>query len=86
MEWDKTQNCVGTLVNTAKITETENVPQFQETTDEDNEDSCTLILAIRTGENREIKTIISMSCFILVGICTIAYVGTEVYARRKENK
>ena len=86
LEWDKTQNCVGTLVNTAKITETENVPQFQETTDEDNEDSCTLILAIRTGENREIKTIISMSCFILVGICTIAYVGTEVYARRKENK
>lgn len=86
LEWDKTQNCVGTLINTAKITETENVPQFQETTNEDNVDSCTLLLAIRTRENRDIKTVISMSCFILAGICTIVYIGTEVYARRKENK
>ena len=55
-----------------------------ETTLKDNVDSCTVILAIKTGENRDIKTIISISCFILAGICTVIYVVTEVITRRKE--
>ena len=86
LQWDKNQNCIGNLINTATITETQNIPQYEETTKEDNKDSCTLILAVRTRENRDIKTIVSISCFVLAGICTAVYVGMEVYARRKENE
>ena len=84
LQWDKNMNCLGNLVNTAKITQTANIPNYGETTLEDNTDSCTIILAIKTGENRDVKTIISISCFILAGICTVIYVVTEVIARRKE--
>lgn len=84
LQWNKNMNCIGNLVNTAKITRTDNIPGFKETTLEDNVDSCTVILAIKTGENRDIKTIISISCFILAGICTVIYVVTEVITRRKE--
>ena len=86
LEWDKTQNTIGNLINTAKLTETQNLPNYQETTKDDNKDSCTLIIAIRTRENRDVKTIISMSCFILAGICTVIYIGNEVCARKKENE
>lgn len=84
LKWNKNMNCIGNLVNIAKITQTDNIPGFEETTLEDNVDSCTIILAIKTGENRDVKTIISISCFILAGICTVIYVITEVIARRKE--
>lgn len=83
LEWDKELKCLGELENIVRITETENIPKYNETTLEDNKDSCTLILAIRTRENRDVKTIISMLCFILAGICSVVYVVTEIYDRKK---
>ena len=84
LEWDTKQKCMGTIENKAQIIETINIPQFKETTTEDNKDSCTVLISIKTGEDRTTKTIISIACYILAGICTIAYIITEVKQRRKD--
>ena len=84
LEWDTNMKCIGDLENVVEIAETENGAGFAETTLQDNKDRCTLILAVRTGENRDIKTIISISCFVLAGICSVIYVGVEVWNRKKK--
>lgn len=84
LEWDTNMKCIGDLENVVEIAETENGAGFAETTLQDNKDRCTLILAVRTGENRDIKTIISISCFVLAGICSVIYIGVEVWNRKKK--
>ena len=80
LEWDASLGIIGTLDNVAKITETQNVPEFGETTLEDNEDSCTVLLTVKTG-GREIA--IAVLCFTLVGICAMVCVKAVVDHRRK---
>lgn len=84
LEWNKDMNCIGSLVNIAEIKYAENMANYAETTLDDNKDSCTLIIAIRTREDRDVKTIISLSCFALAGICSVVYAVLEIRARRKE--
>ena len=84
LEWDRNMKFIGNLENIARISDTSNIPGFDETSLEDNQDSCLMILSIKTGENRSVKTIVSISCFVLAGICMLIYVGTEIYYRRKD--
>lgn len=84
LEWNKDMNCIGALKNTAEITYTENMANYSETTLDDNKDSCTLFIAIRTREDRDVKTIISLSCFALAGICSVVYAVLEIRARRED--
>ena len=67
LDWDTETKCLGNLNNVARITETDNIPQFSETTLEDNEDSCELILSIKTGEDITIILIISAVIVITAG-------------------
>lgn len=85
LEWNTDLKCIGNLENVVEIAESENEAGFGETTLQDNKDRCTLILSVRTGENRDIKTIISIACFVLAGICSVVYVGLEIYNRKKNN-
>jgi len=83
-KWDENLRCIGQLVSVVNIKETNNLPKFEETTLLDNQDMCTMLLVIRTGENRNIKMIISMCCFALAGVCTMIYIGTEIHYRKKK--
>ncbi len=67
LDWDTETKCLGNLNNVARITETDNIPQFSETTLDDNEDSCELILSIKTGEDITIILIISAVIVITAG-------------------
>ena len=84
LEWDRSKKLIGNLENIARIVDTENEPKFEETTLEDNQDSCMLIISIRTGEDRTVRKNISIICFVLAGILTIYYIASEIYFRRKE--
>ena len=84
LEWDRSKKLIGNLENIARIVDTENEPKFEETTLEDNQDSCMLIISIRTGEDRTVRKNISIVCFVLAGILTIYYIASEIYFRRKE--
>lgn len=84
LEWDRSKKLIGNLENIARIVDTENEPKFEETTLEDNQDSCMLIISIRTGEDRTVRKNISIVCFVLAGILTIYYIASEIYFKRKE--
>lgn len=83
LEWDANKKCIGNFENIARIMDTENVPEFEETTLEDNQDSCMFVISIKTGKDRSVSKIVSIACFVLAGICTVAYVGNEIYYRKK---
>ena len=83
LEWDSSKKIIGNLENIARIAETENEPEFEETTLEDNQDSCMLIISIRTGEDRTVRKVISIVCFVIAGMLTIYYIASEIYFRRK---
>ena len=84
LEWDTKTKLIGNLENIARIAETQNTPEFEETTLEDNQDSCMLIISIRTGEDRTIRKVISITFFVLAGMLTVYYIASEVYFRRKK--
>ncbi|MBR2240227.1 MAG: MucBP domain-containing protein [Clostridia bacterium] len=84
LEWDTNKRLIGNLENIARIADTENTPKFEETTLEDNQDSCMLIISIKTGEDRSTKKVISIICFSLAGMLTVYYIGSEIYFKRKE--
>ena len=85
LEWDRNAKIIGNLDNIARIVSTENGAGFDEETLEDNQDSCMLVVSIKTGQDRKWNKIISIACFVLAGVCTVAYVGSEVYYRKKNS-
>ena len=83
LEWDASLGIIGTLDNVAKITQTQNVPEFVETTLDDNEDSCTVLLTVKTGES---KAALVVLCFSIVGIGAMVCVRATVDYRKRKNK
>lgn len=83
LKWDNSSLCIGNLENVVKIVETDNLLDFEETTLEDNRDSCMLLLSIKTGEDRTVQTIMSITCFAIAGILFMYYIGTEIYYKKK---
>ena len=81
LEWDKDAKYVGKFENISTIISTDNKAQFTEETLEDNQDSATLIIAIRTGG--EITTLVISTVFIiLLGILTILLIFKKTSTSR----
>ena len=83
-EWNGKSDCIGSLESQIEIGEIQNEAGFEEETEEDNEDKCTLILAVRTGEDERVKMIICIGCFVLAVLCGAVYVGVENCNKKKK--
>lgn len=71
LEWDGNVDHIGRLENIAKIVETENEPDYAETTLEDNQDNCVLLIEIRTGMKNYTIIVIALTLTMLGLICFI---------------
>ena len=81
LEWNASKENNGNKVNIAKIADTENIPKFEETTLEDNEDKVTVEIEVKvdmpkTGQAR----IIYISSLLMAGVCI-----TIIVLNKKKN-
>ena len=83
LEWNASKENSGNKVNIAKIPDTENVPRYEETTLEDNEDNATLEIKVKvsmpkTGQARII--------YIISGLVIASCITMVIWDRRKDKK
>ena len=79
LEWNKETNCLGNMKNIAKIINTKNIPNYEENNLKDNEDSCTLIITLKTGESNEYQLIV----IIITSVLIITSIGMVVINKKK---
>ena len=81
LEWDNNTKYFGTVENIATIVGTENIPNFDETTMADNEDLCTLIISVRTGESIVVTVVTATVLLALAGVCVAVYAKKRVHTK-----
>ena len=75
---------MGIFENMVKIVETNNIPGFEENNLEDNSDSCTMIIDIRTGDKGMAEQRNYILGFVLVGAFMVVLIGGKIYIGKKD--
>lgn len=75
---------MGIFENMVKIVETNNIPGFEENNLEDNSDSCTMIIDIRTGDKGMTEQRNYILGFVLVSAFMVVLIGGKIYIGKKD--
>ena len=82
LNWDTNMKNVGRFKNIARIENVKNVPEFEEYNLVDNEDSCVMLIEIRTGDSKENKHTNAILGTFVISMCAIIYIGNKIYHKR----
>ena len=74
LRWENKENNLGAKTNEARIEESKNLANFEETNKEDNISKATIVLSIKTGE--VVSIIIIMMILTSLGICSYITITT----------
>ena len=85
LKWLNGESSFGTGENIARITDISNPANYAETTEEDNEDSATLVTSVETGINRNVYLIIT-TCLLMIVLVVLLYLHQEYQKERKGEK